>query len=84
MSQPWQSSTRISFRKAQAEARGEAERLIARQFLNRPLVETGGGAQLSEQYFDTINSLRHKRGAAPVASPYDIALCGGEPYGRWM
>lgn len=53
---------------------------------NFPLVEVAGKRldTLREDFFDNAVYIMNKSGKyAPVVSPYDIALSGGEPYSVW-
>jgi hypothetical protein len=53
---------------------------------NFPLVEVAGKRldTLREDFFDNAVYIMNNSGKyAPVVSPYDIALSGGEPYSIW-
>jgi hypothetical protein len=53
---------------------------------NFPLVEVAGKRldTLREDFFDNAVYIMNNSGKyAPVVSPYDIALSGGEPYSVW-
>lgn len=47
-----------------------------------PFVFAGGGACLSEEYFDGAKACEAKLDIGPVF--YDFILCGGEPYSVWF
>jgi hypothetical protein len=56
--------------------------------LDMPLVEVGGKRfdTLREDFYDLAVYLMNNnatRKYAPLESPYDIALSGGEPYSVW-
>jgi hypothetical protein len=50
-----------------------------------PLVESGGKRldTLREDFYDNAVNIMNARSFAPIESPYDIALSGGEPYSVW-
>ena len=53
---------------------------------NQPLVQVGGKRidTLREDFYDNaVNLTNNSRKPAPIVSPYDIALSGGEPYANW-
>jgi hypothetical protein len=53
---------------------------------NFPLVEVAGKRldTLREDFFDNAVYIMNNSGKyAPIVSPYDIALSGGEPYSVW-
>jgi hypothetical protein len=54
---------------------------------NFPLVEVAGKRldTLREDFFDNAVYIMNNSGKyAPIVSPYDIALSGGEPYSIWQ
>ena len=53
---------------------------------NFPLVQVAGKRldTLREDFFDNAVNIMNRFGQfAPIVTPYDIALSGGEPYANW-
>jgi len=54
--------------------------------VNFPLVQVAGKRldTLREDFYDNAVNIMNRFGEfAPIVTPYDIALCGGEPYAVW-
>jgi len=55
--------------------------------VNFPLVQVAGKRldTLREDFYDNAVNIMNRFGEfAPVVTPYDIALSGGEPYAAWL